>query len=299
MEQSKMMLNIKETIVPNRYVFMAMNSPCEVQFDCENTYLAEEFGRLVEEEAARIETKYSRYKSDSMLSKINMSNGLAVEVDAEMMALLQYANSCYNLSDGQFDITSGVLRRIWRFDGSNKIPKSSDINALLPLIGWDKVTLGKSNITLLEGMEIDFGGLGKEYAVDSAFSLVAKQIKTPFLVNFGGDLRVSGPRHDGSPWKIAIEAVDQNKTSETTIGINRGALTTSGDARRFIMKNGKRYGHILNPLTGRPVMGAPRSITIAASNCLEAGVMSTLAMAKGRGAEQFVKEENLRAWITR
>jgi len=284
---------------PLKYQFKAMNSPCEVQFDCNDAALVGELGRLAEAEAARIETKYSRYKEDSLLSRVNRSNGRPVPVDTEMMALLTYADNCYRLSEGLFDITSGVLRRIWRFDGSNKVPEDHEIAALLPLIGWDRVVLGPDNITLAPGMEIDFGGLGKEYAVDRVLMMLAAKTDVRILVNFGGDLRVSGPRKDGSPWRISIESVEENRKTEGMIAISSGALTTSGDARRFLLRDGVRYGHILNPLTGRPVMGAPRSVTIAAPTCLEAGIMSTLAMAKGRDAEEFLRDEKLAAWVLR
>jgi len=283
----------------NNYLFMAMNSPCEVQFDCDDLTLAKELGAVAEAEAARIEEKYSRYKTSSMLSKVNRSNGKPVAVDTEMMALLSYADSCYTLSDGLFDITSGVLRRIWRFDGSDHIPTKEDVTALLPFIGWDKITRDAQSITLKSGMEIDFGGLGKEYAVDRVLLLLAARTDVPILVNFGGDLRVSGPRRDGSPWRVAVESVEEEGRSEVKVAIRGGALTTSGDARRFLFKDGIRYGHILNPFTGWPIREAPRSITIAAPTCLEAGVMSTLAMAKGPDAEQFIKDEALAAWILR
>jgi len=281
------------------YVFMAMNSPCEVQVDCDDQALVDKLGAIAEAEAARIEVKYSRYKQDSLLSAVNRSNGDPVKVDSEMRALLDYADACYKLSNGLFDITSGVLRRIWRFGKDNKVPTDAEVAALLPLIGWDKVTLTDDTITLPPGMEIDFGGLGKEYAVDRALMLAAAQTDKPMLVNFGGDLRVSGPRRDGGAWRIAIESVDPSRTSEGMLEIKSGALTTSGDARRFILQDGVRYGHILNPRTGRPVMGAPRSVTIAAGTCLEAGIMSTLAMAKGERAEKFLRDEGLAAWVLR
>jgi len=284
---------------PVSHLFMAMNSPCDIQVDGDDVHLARELGALAEAEAHRIEAKYSRYQENSQLSQVNRSNGTPVEVDTEMMALLTYANSCYELSDGLFDITSGVLRRIWRFDGSDKLPAEAEIEALMPLIGWDKVTLGKNVVTLKPGMEIDFGGLGKEYAVDRVLMLLAEKTDSPILVNFGGDLRVSGPRRDGSPWRIAIESVEPDDPSAATLGIKSGAITTSGDARRFLLKGGVRYSHILNPRTGRPVIGAPRSITVAARTCMEAGIISTLAMAKGPDAERFLRDEEMAAWVLR
>ncbi|MEQ1548829.1 MAG: FAD:protein FMN transferase [Chakrabartia sp.] len=275
-----------------------MASPCEVQIDGEDLALLDLLGRIAEAEARRIEVKFSRYNDNSIISQINRSNGATVAVDSETMALLRYANSCYELSEGLFDITSGVLRRLWTFDGSDKVPTAAQVNDLLPLVGWPKVTLGENALTLLPGMEIDFGGLGKEYAVDRAMLLISARTDVPILVNFGGDLRVSGLRADGSPWRIAVEAVDTSIDTQT-LEVKGGALTTSGDAKRFLLKDGIRYSHILDPRTGWPVVDPPRSVTVAASTCMEAGIFSTLAMAKGAEAERFVTEERCAAWISR
>ena len=281
------------------YTFSAMASPCEVQVDCGDPRLATELGRIAEAEAKRIEVKYSRYRDDSIITRINTSKGKPVTVDEETAALLDYADSCYTLSDGRFDITSGVLRRIWRFDGSDNIPHASDVEAILPLIGWSRVDWARPTIRLPEGMEIDFGGLGKEYAVDSAIYKVMEASPLPVLINFGGDLRVSGPRAGDRCWRIAIESPDGKGISTSRLGLSSGALTTSGDARRYLVKDGIRYSHILDPLTGWPVNDAPRSVTVSAPTCMEAGIISTLAMLHGAGAEAFLDAEQIPGWVMR
>ncbi len=146
---------------------------------------------------------------------------------------------------------------------------------------------------------MDFGGLGKEYAVDRAFLALTAETDAPLLVNFGGDLRVSGPKPSNQPWRIAIEDVNHDTTAQAMLEISSGAIATSGDAKRFLMKGGKRYSHILDPRTGWPVVDPPRSVTVAASTCMEAGIFSTLAMAHGSDAEAFVAAENLKAWVCR
>lgn len=280
------------------YRFAAMASPCTIQIDDASRELIEILGRLAESEAQRIEAKFSRYRKDSVISQINRSNGQLVPVDEETRALLNYAAQCHALSDGLFDISSGVLRRVWNFDGSANIPSVDAVAAVLPFIGWDKVTWDERGIALRPGMEIDFGGLGKEYAVDRVLLMLAAQCDAPLLVNFGGDLRVSGPRRDGTPWRIAIEDADGGD-ARTLIEIGEGALTTSGDAKRYLLKNGIRYGHILDPRTGWPVENPPRSVTVAAATCMEAGIFSTLAMAHGEDAEGFLDRERCLAWVLR
>lgn len=280
------------------YRFTAMASPCSIQIEGAPAATAERLGRIAEEEALRIEAKYSRYRDDSMLSAINRSNGRIIDVDEETRALLNYAAQCHTLSVGLFDISSGVLRRVWKFDGSANIPSEQAVADLLPLVGWDKVQWDGHGIALLPDMEIDFGGLGKEYAVDRAVLKLAAETDAPFLINFGGDLRVSGPRRDGSPWRIAVEDTDGGE-ARTLIAIGEGALTTSGDAKRFLLKDGVRYGHILDPRTGWPVPAPPRSVTVAAATCMEAGIFSTLAMAHGAEAEAFLERERCLAWVLR
>ncbi|MDF0544893.1 FAD:protein FMN transferase [Sphingobium sp. H39-3-25] len=281
------------------YHFSALGSPCEVKVQGAQGELLALLGRLAEEEVARIERKYSRYRADSLLSRVNADAGRPVPIDSETHGLLHYADQCWRLSDGLFDVTSGVLRRVWKFDGSDKVPAPDAVAAVMPLIGWDKVELSADLVRLREGMEIDLGGLGKEYAVDRVALMLAAHTDLPVLVNFGGDLRVSGPRRDGEPWLIAIEAVRDGDEKPAMLELRGGALTTSGDARRFLLRDGVRYSHILDPRTGWPVTNPPHSVTIAAATCLEAGIMSTLAMLHGERAEAFLERERTVSWLVR
>jgi FAD:protein FMN transferase len=279
--------------------FRAMGSPCEVRIDTADRALAARLGKMAEDEALRIEHKYSRYRPDSLLSRINASNGTPMTVDPETAELLDYAAQFHALSEGRFDITSGVLRRVWRFDQSDGVPTDAEVAAVLPYVGWDRVTWRRPQITLPPGMEIDFGGLGKEYAVDTTVLKLQAASRAPFLVNFGGDLRVSGPKANGSRWRVAIESVETVSTAEAMLDLARGALTTSGDAQRYLLRDGVRYGHILDPRTGWPVRDPPRSVTVAAPSCMEAGLISTLAMLHGAGAEAFLEAEGVEAWWQR
>ncbi len=286
--------------------FRAMASPCEILIDTADAALAQRLGARAQSEALRIEQKFSRYRDDNIVHRINHAEGTTIEVDAEAAALLDYADTCWRLSEGGFDITSGILRRAWRFDGSDRLPDSKTIDALLPLIGWDKVRWEKPSLTLPSGMEIDFGGLGKEYAVDRTAQLLLAEERVSMLVNYGGDLVATGPRNDGRGWIVGIEQPDSVSdvsaaatTAQSTFELTRGGLATSGDTRRFLLKDGKRYGHILDPRTGWPVVDAPRSITVVASTCIEAGVFATLAMLRGAGAEAFLAEQEVRHWCLR
>lgn len=279
--------------------FRAMASPCEILLDSTDLQLCQQLTRLAATEAERIEQKYSRYRPDSILSQLNRSAGTRVTLDAETVQLLTFADSCYRLSDGMFDITSGILRRVWQFDGSDNLPPQAQIDALLPDIGWHKVQLNTDNLEMPAGMELDLGGIAKEYAVDKVVQLLAKYVQQQhsIVVNFGGDMCCNQPRADGRNWHIGIEHPALADQAISAVALRTGALATSGDSRRFIMHNGQRYSHILNPKTGWPVMGAPRSVTVAAPNCLLAGMLATNALLQGAEAEAFLQAQGLKYWL--
>jgi thiamine biosynthesis lipoprotein len=275
-----------------------MASPCEVHVAGGDRSLAERALAVAAAEAARIEAKFSRYRRGNVIDAINTAQGRTVTVDDETARLLDYAAQLFELSDGKFDITSGVLRRAWRFDGSDRLPSREAVAALLPIVGWDKVHWRSPELTLPAGMEIDLGGIGKEYAVDRAAALV-RPLSTHCLVNFGGDLLALGPQADGQPWRVGIESIAESATAAHHIELAVGALATSGDARRYLLKDGVRYGHILDPATGWPVAGAPRSITVAADSCTQAGMLATLALLQGEDAEAYLSAQGVQFWALR
>jgi FAD:protein FMN transferase len=278
--------------------FFAMASPCELLVETPDGEKALALGRIVESEARRIEAKFSRYRGESVVSAINRGAGTVVQVDAETAALIDYAAHCYELSDGLFDITSGVLRRAWKFDGSDRVPAQSEIDALLTLVGFDRIEWRAPHITLEPGMEIDFGGIGKEYAVDRALALVEAQSDCALLVNFGGDLRTNRPPAAG-PWRVAIERPDTDREARMLLEVTQGGLATSGDTHRYLVRDGVRYGHILDPRSGWPVRDAPRSVTVAAGSCTEAGMYCTFAMLNGAEAEKLLERAGVPFWCLR
>jgi thiamine biosynthesis lipoprotein len=282
--------------------FSVMASPCEILIDTPTELAKSPSSQLISSvmwavynEAKRIEQKFSRYVTGNTVHSINNSQGASLKLDEETARLIDFAFQCYQLSDGLFDITSGVLRKVWTFDGSGNIPHPNKIKSVLNHIGLNKVTWSSPNLILPAGMELDFGGIGKEYAVDRCLQVASEALQVPILINFGGDLACNGARYNNQSWQVGIESVGGGPPA--LIRLPHGALATSGDARRFLIKDGVRYSHILNPITGSSVMGAPSSITIAASTCIEAGLMSTLAMLQGREAETFLKHQDQPHWI--
>ena len=276
--------------------FTAMASPCELLLPSAEAAAALDWGILVAQEAWRVEKKFSRYRSDSVTAWIHENRGSKIAVDAETASLIDFARRCFDLSEGLFDITSGVLRYAWKFDGSDRIPEADAIQCLMPLVGFDKLRWQPPYLFLPAGMELDFGGIGKEYAVDRAYDLLAARRSAPFLINFGGDLRANrSPSH--GPWQVGIERPDTDRQATMILDLEHGALATSGDSRRYLLRDGVRYGHILDPRSGWPVVRAPRSVTVAASSCTEAGLLSTLALLQGARAKEFLEQQGVRYWL--
>ncbi len=270
--------------------FQAMASACEIHIEG-----AAKLGQLRKAalaavaEVKRIETKYSRYLPNSIVSRVNAAagSGQAVGVDEETAGLIDFAASLFTFSDGLFDITSGVLRRAWNFK-SGQPPTEQSLQALLPLIGWASVDWTDRKVYLPRaGMELDFGGFGKEYAADRAASTLLAAGARHGWVNLGGDIRVLGPRTDGQGWRFGIQHPRQAKATIASVELAHGALATSGDYERYLVHQGRRYSHILNPLTGWPV-DTWQSVSATAPACTAAGALTTIAMLKGADAPGFL-----------
>jgi len=281
--------------------FKCMASPCEVLIETQDEQHAHALITLAYNEAMRIEHKFSRYRQDNIVFQINNNPNKTINIDSETYKLLTFAQQCYQLSDGFFDITSGLFRQVWDFKQKTHIPTQSQINQLLPFIGFNKITFDHESILLPDGMEIDFGGIGKEYAVDRVIALLATQTTSSYMINFGGDCHVSGPQKNNQAWITGIENPN-NLTSgkvDNILKLSQGALATSGNSYRFILKNNIRYGHIINPKTGWPAINAPLSVTVAAGSCTDAGILSTLAMLQGSDAEAFLDNQGVKYWCYR
>jgi len=266
---------------PYRRMFKAMGSPCEIQLFARSIETAEEAAQAGIAEVERLEQLYSRYRSDSFLSDINRAAlaGSAIAVDDETAHLLDYADTCFHESGGLFDVSSGILRRAWDFKSGNAA-RQEELDALLPLVGWDKVEWTPPVLRFpMAGMELDFGGIVKEYAVDRVATLLLDRGIASGFVNLGGDVRVIGPRPGGDPWRVGIRHHRLRNGMASMVEIERGALASSGDYERCIVIDGVHYGHILNPKTGWPVRELA-AVSVIADLCVVAGSAATITMLK-------------------
>ncbi|GDX84206.1 FAD:protein FMN transferase [Methylococcaceae bacterium] len=278
----------------SHYPFSAMGSPCELQFYAENEVVAQKVAQKIISDIKRLECKYSRYRSDSFLSKINQVAALggSLSIDEETAGLLNYAQTCYALSDGLFDITSGILRQAWQFD-TLVLPDDKIIQSLLKKIGWQKLQVENSILSFLQAeMELDFGGIVKEYAADRASILCLNAGILHGIINLGGDIKIIGAHPDGKPWRVGIQHPRDKTKIWKVVKLKRGALASSGDYERCMVIDGVRYGHILNPKTGYPVRHLA-AVSVVADLCVVAGSAATIAILKEKEGEKWLKSLGL------
>lgn len=278
--------------------FRAMASPCEILIACDQLDIADDMLDMAVTEALRIEHKYSRFIAQNCLWQLNHAYGHKQLIDEETWQLLAFAKQCFQLSDGLFDISAGPLMELWRFDPKAQLPEYTRILAAKALVGFERIEFDSRHIEMPSGMKLDFGGIAKEYAVDRvAYELAECYPDIPVLVNFGGDIACPVPKVN--PWQVGIEDPRHLDRAASVLAISQGALATSGDTRRFFEVDGKRYGHIVDPRTGYPVVHAPRSVTVLGPNCVTAGMLATMAMLQGQDAEAFLQQQDVKFSIFR
>jgi thiamine biosynthesis lipoprotein len=268
-------------LVYHEHRFNAMGSPCEIKLYAKTRPRAVHMTKRVVAEVARLEARYSRYRPDSLLSAINRvaAVGGSITVDDETAGLLNYVATCHRESEGLFDITSGILRHAWRFN-REQLPEPREIEGFLDRIGWHRLRWEAPVLHFPEpGLELDFGGAVKEYAVDRVAALCWDAEIRHGLVNLGGDIKIIGPHPDGSPWAIGIQHPRRPGEFIHTLLLRRGAMASSGDYERCLVVDGRRYGHVLNPRTGWPVSHLA-SVSVVADLCVVAGSASTITMLK-------------------
>ena len=256
-----------------------MGGPCRLRLAGDPVTLSAAVS-AAESEVHRLEARYSRYREDSLVSNINRAagSGEPVPIDHETAGLVRYADTAWRESGGLFDLTAGVLRQAWDFK-SGRVPDQGEINALLPLIGWDRLDWNTDSVSLPDaGMELDFGCVVKEYACDCVIAALSKLGVTRALVDLAGDIATLGTPPGESAWQVGIRH-PRAEGAIATVGLAAQSLASSGDYERCIVRGDRRLGHILSPKTGWPVEGL-LAVSVVAPQCLVAGSTATMAMLK-------------------
>jgi len=279
-----------------RQQFRAMGSPCEVWLHGASPDLLSETGRWAEAEALRLEHKYSRYRDDSLIGRINAraGSGSRTPLDEESMQLFAYADHCYDLSGGVFDLTSGSLRALWHV-GRETIPSDQEVALALRHVGWPSVEWRTGELRLPNrNMAIDLGGVVKEYAADTIIEGCLSRGVRSGLVNLGGDIRCMGEHPEGGPWPISVKHPFETGALAKLL-LDHKAIASSGGYERFIDIDGKRFTHIIDPRTGWPVEGLA-AVSVVADQAIVAGSLATIGMLLGVEGLDFLNESGA-DWI--
>ncbi len=234
----------------------------------------------------RLETLLSVWRPKSDVSRINHAAGKeAVEVSPETLEVVERGLELAEKTDGKFDITFGALAGLWKFDHDqdDQIPSDEDIQARVPLVGYERVLVDHDQRTVKladAGMRMHLGGIGKGYAVDRAVRMLRAAGLEDFMVQAGGDMYCAGKKGD-RPWRVGVRDPRKERSEFFAFAeVTDQTFSTSGDYERFFIKDGKRYHHILDPDLGRPARGT-RSVTVMADDAMTADVLSTAVFILG------------------
>lgn len=268
-----------------RLSFQAMGTRCGALFEATHVEQARGFCEAAVRWVSRFEQRYSRFLDTSLVSEVNRCAGKRwVDIDSEMEALLALCEDLHFMTGGLLDATSGPLVKLWDWrSGGSRFPSETEVDDAMRLVGWKKVQRRDGGMFLPEeGMSLDFGGFGKEFAVDAVAELAWGHELAACLIDFGRDIRTIGVPSDAPAWHIGLEDPERPGAVRRSLAVGDGlGVATSGDGQRYFEKDGVRYGHIVDPRTGRPALGNLRSVSVVASSCLEAGVLSTAAFTAG------------------
>ncbi len=237
-------------------------------------------------EIKRIEKLLTTFDENSQTNLINQQAGIeAVKVDREVFNIIQRSLRISQLTQGAFDITYGSIdKKLWNFDQNMKsLPDPNTAKQLVRLINYRNVILDETNSTVFlkeKGMRIGFGGIGKGYAAECAKKIMQEKGVSSGIVNASGDLTAWGYQPDGKPWTIGIANPDKTGQAFSHLEITDMAVATSGNYEKFVMIDGKKYSHTINPKTGLPVTGI-KSVTIISPNAEIADAMATPVMIMG------------------
>ncbi len=247
---------------------------------------AEEHIEAAVAEIRRIEKLLTTFQEDSQTNRINANAGIRpVIVDREVFDLITRSRRISEITQGAFDISYGsVDKSLWNFDRNmTTLPDPALARKMVRLINYRNIILNerKSTVFLKEkGMRIGFGGIGKGYAAERAKELLKQRGVESGIVNSAGDLTAWGLQPDGKPWTIGIADPDSARHPFSYLQISDLAVATSGNYEKYVIINGRRYSHTIDPKTGLPVHGI-KSVTIFSPNAEIADAMATPVMIMG------------------
>ena len=260
-----------------------MGTSVEIAVSQTQAAKAEEATEAAFREVQRIDFLMSNYREDSEISRVNRDAGKKeTKVSPEMLRMIERAIEFSSLSEGAFDITIGPVFRLWNFR-EGKFPEEKNLRENLKKVGYRQIKIDRSRSSIFlqeEGMEIDLGAIAKGYAVDSASAVLKEKGIENFLVNAGGDLKVSGSKEKGVPWIVGIQHPRLPSQMVAKLSPRQAGVATSGDYEKFFIERGERYHHLLNPSTGTPAREC-QSVTVMAPSAMAADALATAVFVLG------------------
>jgi FAD:protein FMN transferase len=272
--------------VEYKQVERLMGNTFEFTVVCENEKQALEKIALAIAEIRRIEKLFTTFDENSQTNQINqMAGKCPVKVDREVFELIKRSLKISAVTDGAFDITYGSIdKRLWNFDNTiTRLPDAATAKSMVRLIDYRNVILNEQECTVMlkeKGMRIGFGGIGKGYAADKAKAILVREGIQNGIVNASGDLITWGRQANQQPWTIGIAHPDNARAAFSWLNISDLAIATSGNYEKYVMIDGKKYSHTINPKTGMPVTGI-KSVTIISPYAEIADAMATPVMVMG------------------
>ena len=251
-----------------------------------------------------VDLSMSTYKSESELSLFNRLPATeTVAASPELWTVLQTSRQVWQQSAGAFDPTVGPLVDLWGFGPqmtNDRIPSDDEIAKALASIGYQYLVLNSDEQTISKALplRLDLSAVAKGYAVDQVADLLEMLALPDYLVEVGGEMRVSGLNPKGQPWRIAIETPDAMGQVDNIIALERAAIATSGDYRNYFEKDGKRYSHSIDPRTGRPIEHRLASVTVVADRCIDADAWATAFLVMGdEAALEIANQQSIAVYM--
>lgn len=277
--------NISRAQVLRKRTTRLMGSKFDIILVAQDSLAAENHIDTVISEITRIENLISEWKPESEVSEVNRNAGVRpVRVSREVFELTKRAIYYSQITEGAFDISFAAMDKIWRFDGSMKeLPSPEAVKKSVEKVGYKNIVLDSVQSTVflrLEGMKISFGSIGKGYAADCGRTIMLEKGVRAGIVNASGDMSVWGKQPNGKNWVIGINNPFKADKIIKKVLLRNGAVTTSGNYEKYVVLNGKRYAHIINPVTGYPATGLC-SVTVMGPSAEMANGFSTSLIVLG------------------
>ncbi|MGB1984000.1 MAG: FAD:protein FMN transferase [Porticoccaceae bacterium] len=243
--------------------------------------LSQQIDRLL----SKVDSSMSTYKDESEISRFNrLSVGQTQKISSEFAEVIRISQKIWHQSNGAFDPTIGPLVDLWGFgpvDREGQVPSSESIEQVLSNVGFESIVLEDLTLSKLAPVALDVSAVAKGYAVDLVANHLEMLALPDYLVEIGGEIRVSGTNPDGQPWRIALEQPQLFAAVDRVIEISDSAIATSGDYRNYFEKDGVRYSHTIDPRTGMPIRHKLASVSVIAESCAEADAWATALSVMG------------------